>query len=88
MTATQAAVVLAVLATAWTCLGAVFFMQWQLQRYVEAPFKLRMTPLEIREILRTHARIFPQSTLRKVAATSCGLFGISLLALLILFIHP
>jgi hypothetical protein len=87
MTASQTVVVLTVLATGWTCLGAVFVMQWQIQRYVETPFRLRMNLSELREILRTHAREFPQSTLRKIAATSCGLLGVSLLAVLIVFIR-
>jgi hypothetical protein len=87
MTTSQTVVVVFVLATGWTCLGAVFVMQWQIQRYIETPFKLRINLSELREILLTHAREFPQSTLRQIAAMSCGLLGVSLLAFLIVFIR-
>jgi hypothetical protein len=85
LTVPQTVVVLAAVASGWTSLGALSIMQWQLQRYVETPFKLRLSPKEARDVVQTHARIFPGSVLRKVCACGLCLFGVTAIAAVLAF---
>jgi hypothetical protein len=88
MTHMQAAATVAVLISVWICLAAVMLMQWQIQRYVVEPFKLRLSPGELRQVVRNHIKFFPQSVLRKTAAIGVALLSVSIIATAGAFAFP